>query len=232
MIRVDVVKRFTVPGSIDGHDALGVTFRITGGDRPFRLTTVTVNWGRGYRPGEFRRNVLNLLDRVDELQYVVLLIQELDEDDRAPEHKVLRAEMVAGTQFAGWGTREPIAISPGVKIVGRAKDKLMGSGLDIGAPAGTGPVRWLVQAVVRIHGVTIGFGNQHPHRNLPNPKVQAARRAGERITTDVIAEMLADGCDLVIDGGDFNDTRPPKAHPRQKVAHRRGLDRIRYVLAA
>lgn len=232
MVRVDVVKRFIVPGSIDGHDAVGATFRITGGDRPFRLTVVTVNWGRGYRPGEFRRNVLRLLDRVDELQYVVLLVQELDEDDKAAEHRVFRAEMMPGTTMAGWGTREPIAISPSIPVLSRGKDKLMGSGLEIGAPAGTGPVRWLVSCTIRIHGVKIGLANQHPHRDLDNEKVQAARRAGEEITAEVIAELLDDGCDVVIDGGDFNNTRPPKAHRRQKVAHRRGFDRVRYVLAS
>ena len=231
MIRVEVVKRFTVPGSIDGHDALGATFRITGGDRPFRLTVVSVNWGRGYRPGEFRRNVLRVLDRVAEKQYVVLLIQELDEDDAAPEHRVFRAEMMPGTTLVGWGTREPIAVSPGVPVLRRGKRRLMGSGLEIGAPKGTGPVRWFVECVVRIHGVEIGFGNQHPHRDLPNAKVQAARRGGEQVTRDAIADLLR-RADVVIDGGDFNDRRYPRSHPRQKVAHHRGLDRIRYVVAA
>lgn len=230
MIRVQVVNRFTLNGTIDAHDPVGVTFRITGGDKPFRLTVITVNWGRGYKPGEFHRNVMRVLNRVDELEYVMLLIQELDETDTAPEYRIFKAEMEPGTTIIGKTTREPIAVSPGVRITRQRRRMTMDQGDRIGAPNGTGPRRYLVSCVAHIHGVSIGLGNQHPHRNLPNGKVQAARRRGQSVTEEVIGE-LADSCDLVIHGGDFNDANYPKSHPREKTANEEGYDSVRYVIA-
>lgn len=229
MIRAKKVRDFELKGTIDGHIPIGVTYRITGGDETFRLTIITVNWGRGYKPGEFRRNVLNVLEYVEEKEYVVLLIQELDEDDSAREHYIFKKEMMPGTTLVGWATHEPIAVSPGVKVRRQRKRKLMGSGLEIGAPAGTGPVRWLTSCVIEIHGVLIGLGNQHPHRNLKHPKVQKARAAGERVTRVVIGELAAI-CDIVFHGGDMNDLNYPKSHPKEKVAHKRGLDTIRIIV--
>lgn len=228
MIRVRVVNRFTLDGTIDGHDPIGVTLRITGGLRPFRLTVVSVNWGRGYDPGEFKRNVVRVLNKVGEREYVVLLIQELDEDDAAPEHRIAAGMMEPGTTLVEWSTREPIAVSPGVKVTRKRRTLTMAQGIDIGAPAGTGPTRFLVSCIATIEGVRIGLGNQHPHRDLPNAKVQHARRRGERVTREVVAELV-DLCDLVVDGGDFNDEHPPKAHPRQRTLHSRGPDAIRLV---
>ena len=228
MIRARVLNRFTLDGTIDGHDPIGVTLRITGGLRPFRLTVVCVNWGRGYDPGEFRRNVERVLNKVGEREYVVLLIQELDETDEAPEHKVLRGLMEEGTTLVEWSTREPIAVSPGVKVTRKRRTLTMLQGTDIGAPEGTGPTRFLVSCIATIEGVRIGLGNQHPHRDLPNAKVQHARSRGERVTREVVAELF-DLCDLVIDGGDFNSDDYPPSHPRQKVLHRRGYDYIRLV---
>lgn len=228
MIRARVVNRFTLNGTIDGHDPIGVTLRITGGLRPFRLTVISVNWGRGYDPGEFKRNVMRVLNKVGEREYVVLLIQELDETDAAPEHRILRGLMEPGTTLVEWSTREPIAVSPGVQVTRKRRTLLMEQGTKIGAPEGTGPTRFLVSCIATIEGVRIGFANQHPHRNLEHARVQAARRRGERVTREVVAELV-DVCDLVIDGGDFNDIAPPKAHPRQRVLHKRELDQIRLV---
>lgn len=228
MIRAEVVNRFTLNGTIDGHDPIGVTLRITGGLRPFRLTVVCVNWGRGYDPGEFKRNVLKVLNRVGEREYVVLLIQELDETDAAPEHRILRGLMEPGTTLVEWSTREPIAVSPDVKVTRKRRTLTMPQGSLIGAPEGTGPTRFLVSCIATIEGVRIGLANQHPHRDLANVKVQAARRRGERVTREVVGELV-DLCDLVIDGGDFNDRRPPKAHPRQRTIQSCGLDHIRLV---
>lgn len=228
MIRARVVNRFTINGTIDGHDPIGVTLRITGGLRPFRLTVVSANLGRGYDPGEFKRNVERVLNKVGEREYVVLFLQEVDEDDAAPEHQILRGMMEPGTTLVEWSTREPIAVSPGVKVTRKRRTLTMLSGLEIGAPAGTGPTNFMVSCISTIEGVRIGLGNQHPLRNLPNPKVQAARRRGERVTSEVIAELV-DLCDLVIDGGDFNDASPPKAHPRQRTLHQQSLCSIRLV---
>lgn len=228
MIHAEVVNRFTLNGTIDGHDPIGVTLRITGGLRPFRLTVISVNWGRGYDPGEFKRNVLKVLNKVGEREYVALLIQELDEDDAALEHRILAGLMEAGTTLVEWGTREPIAVSPGVQVTRKRRTLTMMQGTDIGAPVGTGPTRFLVSCIATIEGVRIGLANQHPHRDLPNVRVQAARRRGERVTREVVGELV-DLCDLVIDGGDFNDASPPKAHPRQRVLTSRGPDAIRLV---
>lgn len=228
MIRAEVVNRFTLNGTIDGHDPIGVTLRITGELQPFRLVVVCANLGRGYSPAKFRRNVMRILDKVAERQYVVLLLQEIDEADPAKELDLIKRWAVEGTTIVGPRTREPIAVSPGVPVRRKRQTLLMEQGTKIGAPEGTGPTRFLVSCIATIEGVRIGLANQHPHRDLPNAKVQAARRRGERVTREVVAE-LADLCDLVIDGGDFNDTKPPRAHPRQRVLHKRGYDRIRLV---
>jgi len=229
-IKVAVLRRFTLNGTIDGHDPLGVTFRITGGDRPFRLTVVTVNWGRGYDAGEFKRNVLNVLNRVDELEYVVLLIQELDEADEAPEHELLRKAMEPGTTLVEWWTREPIAVSPGVKVRRQRKTMTMDQGSVIGAPHGTGPRRFFVSCVAFIEGVKVGLGNQHPHRSLSDPKVKAARTRGETVTRREVRALVA-LCDVVVHGGDMNDTNYPKSAPNERVANERGLDTIRLIVA-
>lgn len=228
MIRPRVVNRFTLDGTIDGHDPIGVTLRIAGGLRPFRLTVVSVNWGRGYDPGGFKRNVMRVLNKVGEREYVVLLIQELDETDEAPEHKILAGLMEPGTTLVEWSTREPIAVSPGVKVTRKRRTLTMMQGTDIGAPEGTGPTRFLVSCIATIEGVRIGLANQHPHRDLEHPKVQHARRRGERVTREVVAELV-DLCDLVIHGGDMNDRAYPKSHPRERVLHSRDLDTIRLV---
>lgn len=230
MIRVRVLRRFTLKGTIDAHDPIGVTFKITGGLRPFRLTVITVNWGRGYDPGEFKRNVLNVLNHVGHREYVVLLIQELDETDAATEHDVFEQLMEPGTTLVGWVTREPIAVSPGVKVTRKRRTLTMEQGTKIGAPVGTGPRRYLVSCIATIEGVRIGFGNQHPHRNLTHAKVQHARRRGERVTREVVADLL-EHCDLVVHGGDMNDRHYPKSHPRERIVHTRDLDTLRLVMS-
>lgn len=233
-IHVEVVKRFVLNGTIDGHEPIGVTFRITGGDRPFRITFVSVNWGRGYQPGEFKANVLNVLDKVDELQYVVLLIQELDEADEAPERKIFMAEMERGTTLVPKPPRpgrETIAVSPGVKVHRRRPVMTMDQGTKIGAPEGTGPRRFFVSCVLVIEGVHIGVGDQHPHRNMPGEsKVVKARQRGEQVTEEQVA-ILVHICDLVVHGGDMNDLNYPKSHPKERVGIEHGLDTIRWILA-
>lgn len=227
-VRVRVLKKFHLSGTIDRHDPIGVTLLVTGGERPFRVTFVTVNWGRGYDPGEFKRNVLRVLNRVGELEYVILLVQELDEDDKAPEHRVFKSVMEPGTTLVGWATREPIAVSPGVRVTRKNTTLLMKQGTDIGAPEGTGPDRQLVSCVVHIHGVRIGAANQHPHRNLPHPAVQKARINGERITRMKINELNRHS-DFVVYGGDMNDHNYPKINPNERELITRGPDTLRLV---
>lgn len=230
MIRVRVVKRFVLNGTIDGHDPIGVTLRVTGGLRPFRVTFITANLGRGYSPAKFRRNVWRILDAVNERQYVVLLLQEIDEADPAEEHEKLLRWMEPGTTLVGWETREPIAVSPDVMVGRKRRTLLMEQGSVIGAPEGTGPTRQLVSCVITIEGVRIGAANQHPHRNLPHPKVQYARRRGERVTREELAE-LAEVTDLTVWGGDVNDHHYPKAHPVEQNVHTRGNDTLRLIVA-
>lgn len=227
-IKCKVVNRFRIKGRIDKHYAVGCTFRITGGIEPFRLTVVTVNWGRGYDVGEFKKAVMDVLNKVGEKEYVVLLIQELDEADPGPEHVVLAGLMEPGTTFVRWETREPIAVSPGVHVSRKRKRMIMDQGTKIGAPKGTGPRRFFVSCVVTIQGVKIGVGNQHPHRNLAHPKVQKARAEGRAIVRAEIRDLV-EICDLVIHGGDVNGLNYPKSHPREKVGNEKRYDIIRYI---
>lgn len=229
MIEATVVKRFRIPGTIDGHDAIGITLRVTGGNENFRITFVTVNWGRGYKPGEFRRNVEAVFDKVDEKQYVVLLIQELDEDDPAEEHDIVEGMVPKGSTLVKWETREPIVVWPEVKVIRKRKRMTMDQGTRIGAPEGTGPRRFFVSCVLNLHGVLIGVGNQHPHRySLTNPKVVEARHQGEVVSRREV-ELLAWFCDVVVWGGDVNTRRYPKLHPKEKIAYRRDLDTLRLI---
>lgn len=229
---VYVVARTTLPASIDGHKPLMVTFRIRGPKGWFRLTVVTVNWGRGYKPGEFRRNVEAALKPLEgEREYFVILMQEIDEADAAPEHKVIREELPPGCTLVEWWTREPIVVSPGVEVTHQRKKMTMDQGTAIGAPVGTGPRRFITYCILHIEGVRIGVANQHPHRYSLNGKAVAkARKRGEWITRIVI-RALARVCDLVIDGGDLNTANYPLSHPKQRIAYKRVLDYIRYVIA-
>lgn len=228
-VNAKVLRRFTLNGTIDGHDPIGVTWKITGGDEPFRFTVITVNWGRGYDPGEFHRNVMNVLNKVGDEEHVALLVQELDEEDAVDEHRVFKRALEPKTTLVGWYTREPIAVSPGARVYRKRRRMTMDQGTRIGAPAGTGPRRFLVSCIAEIHGVKIGLANQHPHRNLDNARVQRARRRGEAVTRSVVAELV-DLCDIVIHGGDMNDTDYPKSHPREHVAFERDLDTIRCIV--
>jgi hypothetical protein len=239
MINVQVLRKFVLNGTIDGHDPIGVVFRITGGDKPFRLVVVSVNWGRGYKPGEFHDNVMRVLDATDESTYVVLLIQELDEADGAPERRIFMAEMEDGTTLVPQPPlpgRETIAVSPSIDVRRARRVMTMDQGSHIGAPKGTGPRRFFVSCMFVIHGVRIGVGDQHPHRVDPDWSkenkriVENARERGEHIT-EVEVRMLVELCDLTVHGGDMNDKSYPKSHPKEKVAHERGLDTIRYIVA-
>lgn len=238
-LHVDVLRTFTLDGTIDGHDPVGVVFRITGGDEPFRLVVVTVNWGRGYAPGEFRANVLRVLDATDERQYVVLLIQELDEDDSAPERKIFMADMEPGTSLVPEPPtpgRETIAVSPEVLVNHRRRVMTMDEGQKIGAPKGTGPRRFFVSCVITINGVKIGLGDQHPHRVDPDwdeharNVVEQARRRGVSVSSHEVHLLMLES-DVSIYGGDMNDTTYPHLVAGEKVAAQRGLDTVRYVVS-
>jgi hypothetical protein len=178
-----LLKTGTLNGTIDPHDPLWALFLATQGETKIRLLVVTVNWGRGYDPGEFRRNVLNVTRFAGEFDHVVLLVQELDENDAAPEHPIFASCLEPGTKTAGWRTHEPIALSPGFGVSRRRVVETMAAGLELRPPApkGTGPTRHSVTCVAKIGDIELGFGNTHPHRNMPNKTVQAARRRGERV---------------------------------------------------
>lgn len=239
MIRAEVVRRFVLDGTIDGHDPIGVVLRVTGGLQPFRLVPICANLGRGYSPEKFKRNVMRILDEIEQLRehertYVVLLLQEIDEADPADELKLIERWAEPGTMIVAPNTREPIAVSPGVPVRRKRATLTMAQGTDLGAPVGTGPDRYLVTCVVTIEGVTIGLGNQHPHRVDPDwtdaqrKVVEHARSRGERVTREQLAELVM-LCDLVIDGADWNDEHYPLSHPRQRELIRRRVDSIRLI---
>jgi hypothetical protein len=242
VIDAKIVNRFKLNGTIDGHDPIGVTWRIKGAAGYFRITFITVNWGRGYHPGEFHANVMNVLNKVGEREYVVLLIQELDEADGAPERKIFIAEMEPGTTLipsvkSHRPARETIAVSPGVKVTHPRLRKTMGAGLAIGANPGTGPTRFFVSCYITVEGIRIFVGNQHPHRVDPHSSahnkqiVNNARREGEIITSKEVHRGIKNA-DMAVYGGDMNDDSYPKVHHDEEVAYEVGLDTLRWVLAS
>lgn len=233
-IKVTVEKSGFLNGTIDPHDPIWVRFRIQHDGGVFWLTVVSVNWGRGYKPGELRNNVERVLEHVDGREHVVLLIQELDEADSAPEHRTVREELkdtLAPAVLVEWWCREPIVVSGAAKVRRERKVMTMDQGSVIGGPPGTGPRRFCVSCIAVIEGVRIGLWNTHPHRgNTGSHKVGMARRLGERVVAREV-DALAHLAQLVIGGGDMNDRNYPKSHPREKTAFERGFDTIRYVVA-
>lgn len=228
-VRVRLLRRFTLKGTIDGHDPIGVVLRVTGGLRPFRLVVVTANVGRGYTAEQLRRNVERIVDAVAEPQYWLLMLQEIDEADPADEHETMLRELPEGATLVGWQTREPIVVAPDVPVKRKRRTLLMEQGTKIGAPVGTGPRRDFVSCIAVIEGLRVGAGNQHPHRDLDNAKVQHARRRGERVAARIVAE-LDDLCDLVVWAGDVNDHAYPKLHERERNVHTKGNDTIRLIV--
>lgn len=235
-VPLKVVRRWHLDGTIDGHDPVLVTFRCKGDNGWFRLTVASINLGRGYTTEQFLANVRRIMDAIEGREYVVLLLQEIDEADPSDEHKILRkalAEMFPGAlQFVEWGTREPIVvIGKGLEVTHERKKMTMDQGTALGAPAGVGPRRFYVYCVVMIEGVRFAFGNQHPHRySLVNKAVAQARGRGERIVR-IIITALCRTCDIVIDGGDLNTTNYPLLRALgQKIAVRRRYDYIRFII--
>lgn len=238
-VRSKVIRKGSLNGTIDGHDPIFATFRVTGGDQDFLLTVYSVNFGRGYSAAEFIANVRRVFAHASKgTRYIVILLQEIDETDPSPEHKIIRKmfaeEFGDRAHFIEWHLREPIIlIGADVDTLHEGKRMTMDQGtrLKPKAPSGTGPRRFLTYVRFRVHGVTISAANQHPHRySLRSRGVVIARREGERITRRVLA-MLVRISDIVYDGGDLNTTRYPKSHPKQRISMQRGLDYIRSIVA-
>lgn len=192
------------------------------------VTAVCVNWGRGYDPGEFKRNVMNVLEFTDGRDHVVLLPQEVDEADPAPEHKVFGSMLEKHSKRVGWNTHEPIVLSPPFRVRRPRVRVTMGSGVEIGAP-NTGPTRHAVTCVGAFEDIELGFGNTHPHRNIASHVVQEARRRGERVFShELTALYRSRGGTSVIWGADTNDQNFPEMIANEQTAIVRGLDTIRY----
>jgi hypothetical protein len=195
-----------------------------------RLTVVCVNWGRGYKPGELRANVAKVVNRFEDLNYVAYLVQELDEADAADEHAIFLRELDPPFAKTAWKTHEPIVVDGKAKI-GRPRCRItMKAGLEIGAPEGTGPRRYAVTCIAELGlGIEVGLGNTHPHRNMQHPKVQTARRQGEKIFRDQLQGLYeAQGGTSVVWGADTNDLSFPQMLSGERTAIKRGLDVIRY----
>jgi hypothetical protein len=202
--------------------------------RRFWLTAVSVNWGRGYGPGEFKRNVLNVMEHIDGHEHVVLFVQELDEEpDPANEHPQFRRMLEPGSRRIHWRTREPIVVSPGFRVVRRRKHLTMPSGRKIDPRLkGIGPDRFVVSGVIehRETGIRLALANDHPHRNMPeHPKVQVARQVGQGVFADELARLRAfDDGTSGLWGADKNDRRVPQLVQGERVAIQKGLDHLRY----
>lgn len=230
-IKSKVTKKFMLNGTIDGHDPIGVTRKVTCPEGTFWITFITVNWGRGYNPGEFKANVLAVLDKVEGRHFVVLLIQELDEADAAPERKIFIMEMEPGTTLVPEPPtpgRETIAVSPDVEVTRKRRVMTMDQGTKIGAPVGTGPRRFAVSCIIHIMGVRIGLLTTHPHRALPNKAVVKARQRGQSVVRDEVRQLVG-LTDFTEWGGDMNDRNFPKMHPREDTDNERGLDTLRHI---
>lgn len=231
-----VVDRFKLNGTIDRHDPTGVTVRIFGGDETFLLTLITANLGRGYRDAQhFKNNVWRILIKTKKLtknekHFVILCFQEIDEADKAREKVIMAGMMEPGTTLVRWETREPIAVSPGVRVSRKRAVMTMDQGTVIGGPVGTGPRRMYVSCVNHILGVKIGVGNQHPHRySIANAKVAKAREAGEHVAMNE-TEDLVEICDFVFNLGDLNTARYPKLYKTEKIIAGAGTyDQVRII---
>lgn len=196
----------------------------------FWLTVVCANLGRGYGPGEYDANVARIMDFIGNAQHWALLLQEVDEEpDPANEHRRLKAHLPEGARRVHWRTREPIVLSPSFKVVHRDTVTVMGSGLEIGGPRGTGPTRPLNMCVGKLEGVRIGFGTWHPHRSGLAPKVDEARDAGAGIASDALTDLRDFGGGISgTYGTDYNARTMPRMVPGEKVGHHKGLDHLRY----
>jgi len=198
----------------------------------FWLTVVSVNWGRGYDPGEFKANVMRVLKFTGGREHVVILPQELDEEpDPAKEHPQFARMLEPGSRRVHWHTREPIILSPGFKVTRRRKRQTMGSGQQIdGRLEGIGPERLAISCTAELEGVSLAFLNTHPHRNMPeHPEVQRARQHGVDVMADELARLRAfDGGTSGVWGADMNDSSIPQLVAGERLGNRRGLDHLRY----
>ncbi len=243
-VKAKILRKGHLDGTIDGHDPVFVTYRMSGGDRDFLFTVYSVNLGRGYTPEKFLANVKRLFDHAERgTRYIAILLQEIDETDPSPEHKIIRKMVVDlfgdRAHFIQWHLREPIIlIGADIEVTHEGKRMTMDQGtlLNPPAPSGTGPRRFLTHVRFKVHGLRISVANQHPHRySLRSRGVVLARRAGEKITRQVLSALVRVS-DFVVDGGDLNTKKYPRwrpsngaKKPRQRV-YRRGLDYVRDIV--
>lgn len=239
MANARLLRTGHLDGTIDGHDPIFATFRVSGGLREFLLSVYSVNLGRGYTHAQFLANIKRVFAHASRgTRYIVILLQEIDEADPSKEHAEIRKMVVDmfgdDAHFIQWYTRESIIlIGADIEVLNSRKRMTMDQGtmLKPKAPSGTGPRRFITWVRFRVHGVVLGAANQHPHRySLRARGVVLARARGERVTRIVLA-MLVRICEIVFDGGDLNTPNYPKSHPDQKVAIRRGLDYIRWIVS-
>jgi len=180
---------------------------------------ITANLGRGVTRGTFLRNVRAIDDEAG--RGTIIGFQEIDEDDTPPEHRGLRRVLGDDFTFAGWDTREPIAL--GDRWNKRQEDVTRGAtGL-----ARLSPARTITEAVV-VHesGAELAALNLHYPRNIP---ALASRwqvlRAAHR---DRVAHHYAAGR-TVVWFADVNRVRFAPLMQRERTLAHRGLDWIRCV---
>ena len=195
----------------------------------FWLTVVCANLGRGYGHGVYDANVRRIMDFLDGVNNWALLLQEVDEEpDPANEHRRLGRQLPDGARKVHWRTREPIVLSPSFKVVDRGRVTVMGSGLEIGGPRGTGPTRPLNMCVGELEGIRLGFGTWHPHRSGLDPKVDEARDAGADIASEALTGLRNEHRVPGVYGTDYNARTMPRMVPGEKVGHHKRLDHLRY----
>lgn len=200
--------------------------------RSFRLMVVGANVGRGYGPGVYAANVERIVRHVRGFDHYALLWQEVDEEpDPANEHRKMLSALEPKVRRVNWKSREPIVLSPSFRVTGRRRPlKIMGSGLDIGGPKGTGPERRMTRCIATAEGIDLFFATWHPHRKGLSPRVDEARDVGaDRASAGLTRLAGHDGGIPGVYETDYNERDMPTMVPGERVAEHRGLDHMRYV---
>lgn len=198
----------------------------------FLLTVFVANFGRHVSPHEFKQNVIDVLDPMGD--HAVLGISELDEYDRPDEHGITDDLLEPGTTKVGWGTFEPILISPGLKVT-RKHVWPACEGVAHQTPNRTwveARFRWMQNLAIP----PIVVLNSHAPRNVRPGQAKAdvvqlvqERRADCREVHEERLDFWWEHDVTTIWTGDMNDESYPRLHKQERTAVHAGLDYIRYV---
>ena len=179
---------------------------------------VTANLGRHVDTREFLANVRAIDDETG--AGAVIGFQEIDEADTPNEHHGLR-QVLDGYSWAGWSTREPLALG-GRWTVHRDDVRKGAPGLERLSPA-----RTITEADARhASGAELTFLDLHYPRN--DPRLLSRWNQLRAAHQDRVLASIARGR-TVVWFSDVNRVRFPKFHPAERTLAHHGLDWIRCV---